>query len=33
VQKARFIPTELFSLNFIVRISVYKILSNSFLNN
>jgi len=33
VQKAGFIPAELFILNFIVRISLYKILYNSFLNN
>jgi hypothetical protein len=33
VQKAGFIPAELFILTFIVRISLYKILYNSFLNN
>jgi hypothetical protein len=33
VQKAGIIPAELFILNFIVHISLYEILNNSFLNN
>jgi len=32
VQKAGFILAELYILNFVVRISLYKILYNSFLN-
>jgi hypothetical protein len=33
VQNSGFILAELFILNFVVRISLYKILYNSFLNN
>jgi len=33
VQKAGIIPAKLFILNFIVHISLYEILNNSFLNN